>query len=192
MKKILTYIAIISFVLLICGFTGFSTSKDDNEGFVFDINDLYDYQKQFKSEPLTVCSTNDAKTYMDYRMTNLVDSRQYQFLRYECTVDKNTGFLYDKDGFIAVANDKITKIKHTSLPLLTRAPKRRVRREVPSECRREFPWVKEASAPKDRTGKRASRRSRSWEQEGAKKSRRRACAQYGVPSTQQSREAPQS
>ena len=73
------------------------------EGFVFDINDLYDYQKQFKSEPLTVCSTNDAKTYMDYRMTNLVDSRQYQFLRYECTVDKNTGFLYDKDGFIAVA-----------------------------------------------------------------------------------------
>ena len=103
MKKFLTYISIISIVLLICGFTGFENASEDGEGFVFDINDLYDYQKQFKSEPLNVCSTNDAKTYMDYRMTNLIESRQYQFLRYECTVDKNTGFLYDKDGFIAVA-----------------------------------------------------------------------------------------
>ncbi len=36
-------------------------------------------------------------------MTTVVDSRQYQFLNYKCYVDKTTGFLYDEDGFIAVA-----------------------------------------------------------------------------------------
>ena len=40
---------------------------------------------------------------MDYRMTTVVLSRQYQFIHNELTVNKNTGFLYDKDGFIACA-----------------------------------------------------------------------------------------
>ena len=88
--------------LAICGFT--LTDGDQSEdSYDFDINALYDYQKEFKTEELSVCSLNTAKTYMDYRMTTVVSSRQYQFLRYECTVDKTTGFLYDKDGFIAVA-----------------------------------------------------------------------------------------
>ena len=99
MKKFLTCLLIAMLGLVVCGFTFFSDDDSDT----FDINDLYDYQKEFKSEELSVCSANDAKTYMDYRMTTLVSSRQYQFLNYECTVDKKTGFLYDKDGFIAVA-----------------------------------------------------------------------------------------
>ena len=85
--------------IALCGFTFFD--EEDNDG--FDINDLYDYQKEYKTEELSVCSLNTAKTYMDYRMTTLVSSRQYQFLNYECTVDKETGFLYDEEGFIAVA-----------------------------------------------------------------------------------------
>ena len=83
--------------LLVCGFTFY----EDHQG--FDIDDLYDYQKKFKTEELSVCSLNTAKTYMDYRMTTVVSSRQYQFLNYECTVDHETGFLYDDEGFIAVA-----------------------------------------------------------------------------------------
>jgi hypothetical protein len=86
-------------LLVISGFTFF----EDGEKKEFDIDDLYDYQKKFKTEELDVCSSNTAKTYMDYRMTTVVASRQYQFLNYECTVDKKTGFLYDEEGFIAVA-----------------------------------------------------------------------------------------
>ncbi len=86
-------------LLVISGFTFF----EDGEKKEFDIDELYDYQKKFKTEELDVCSSNTAKTYMDYRMTTVVASRQYQFLNYECTVDKKTGFLYDEEGFIAVA-----------------------------------------------------------------------------------------
>ena len=40
---------------------------------------------------------------MDYRMVTVVSSSQYQFIHNHLTVDKNTGFLYDEQGFIAVA-----------------------------------------------------------------------------------------
>ena len=100
MKRYMSCLLMVLLGLVICGFAFFD-SEDDT--FNFDINALYDYQKEFKTEELDVCSGNTAKTYMDYRMTTLVSSRQYQFLNYECTVDKKTGFLYDKDGFIAVA-----------------------------------------------------------------------------------------
>ncbi len=99
MKKLLVCILSLSLSLLMCGFTYFDDETEND----FDINDLYDYQKEFKTEELSVCSLNTAKTYMDYRMTTLVSSRQYQFLNYECTVDTETGFLYDEEGFIAVA-----------------------------------------------------------------------------------------
>ena len=103
MKKVFLCALMICILTVVSGFTSFDTDNNKEDGFVFDLDALYDYQKEFKSEELSVCSTNTAKTYMDYRMTTLVSSRQYQFLNYECSVDKKTGFLYDKDGFIAVA-----------------------------------------------------------------------------------------
>lgn len=99
MKRLVSILIVIVSLTLI---TGFSFFGKENIA-AFNIEDLYDYQKQYKTEELSVCSTNTAKTYMDYRMTTVVSSRQYQFLNYECTVDTKTGFLYDKDGFIAVA-----------------------------------------------------------------------------------------
>ena len=99
MKKVFLCVLLGIMMVAVCGFTYFD--EEDKDG--FDINDLYDYQKEYKTEELSVCSLNTAKTYMDYRMTTLVSSRQYQFLNYECTVDKQTGFLYDEEGFIAVA-----------------------------------------------------------------------------------------
>lgn len=98
MKKLLVCTLAIFMMVIFSGFTLFDNNSDD-----FDINDLYDYQKEYKSEEISLCSANDAKTYMDYRMTTVVSSNQYQFLNYECTVDKKTGFLYDEEGFIAVA-----------------------------------------------------------------------------------------
>lgn len=83
------------------GFTSFNTISSGKKE--FDLEDLYDYQKQYKGEELEICARKGAKTYMDYRMTTVVSSRQYQFIHNELTVDKNTGFLYDKDGFIACA-----------------------------------------------------------------------------------------
>ena len=101
MKKILTVIVILSMMLLISGFS-FSIYEDSEEK-SFSLDDLYDYQKEYKTEELSVCSLNTAKTYMDYRMTTVVSSRQYQFIHNYCTVDRRTGFLYDEEGFIAVA-----------------------------------------------------------------------------------------
>lgn len=99
MKKI----AICMFAILLLVLSGFTNFNNEQNSIVFDINDLYDYQKQYKTEDAGVCASQGAKTYMDYRMTTVVGSRQYQFIHNKLTIDKNTGFLYDKDGFIAVA-----------------------------------------------------------------------------------------
>ncbi|MBQ6479312.1 MAG: hypothetical protein IJI44_08135 [Erysipelotrichaceae bacterium] len=101
MKKFPCVIAIFLILLLAGGFT-FSV-YEDAEDKSFSLDDLYDYQKEYKTEELSVCSVNTAKTYMDYRMTTVVSSRQYQFMHNYCTVDRRTGFLYDEEGFIAVA-----------------------------------------------------------------------------------------
>lgn len=103
MKKTIFYIFIIVTMVMISGFTYINNDNGEEKAYVFNLDSLYDYQKEYKTEELSVCSTNTAKTYMDYRMTTVVDSRQYQFLNYKCYVDKTTGFLYDEDGFIAVA-----------------------------------------------------------------------------------------
>ena len=101
MKRILTVIVILIMMLLTGGFS-FSVYEDSEEK-SFSLDDLYDYQKEYKTEELSVCSLNTAKTYMDYRMTTVVSSRQYQFIHNHCTIDRRTGFLYDEEGFIAVA-----------------------------------------------------------------------------------------
>lgn len=101
MRKFFVLLITVLLSAILCGFTYFD--NDDSADFVFNLDNLYDYQKQYKSEEIDVCSTNTAKTYMDYRMTTVVSSKQYQFMHNECTVDKKTGFLYDEDGFIAVA-----------------------------------------------------------------------------------------
>ena len=101
MKKLLIVITAVLLMLLSSGFT-FSVYEDTEEK-SFSLDDLYDYQKEYKTEELSVCSLNTAKTYMDYRMTTVVSSRQYQFIHNNCTVDRRTGFLYDDEGFIAVA-----------------------------------------------------------------------------------------
>ncbi len=101
MKKILLLITILILSLTVTGFS-YETKEEEKET-VFSIENLYDYQKEFKSEEISVCAPNSSKTYMDYRATTARDSRQYWFIREELTVDTNTGFLYDKDGFIGVA-----------------------------------------------------------------------------------------
>ena len=88
-------------LILLGGFTFVGIYENGKS--TFDIEDLYDYQKKFQTEEIEVCARVGAKTYMDYRMTTVVNSRQYQFIHNELTVDKETGFLYDEDGFIAVA-----------------------------------------------------------------------------------------
>jgi len=99
MKKVFLFVISISIFVVLSGFS-IDLNSDDN---AFNIDDLYDYQKKFKTEELNVCASEGAKTYMDYRMTTDPTSVQYHFIKNELTVDKKTGFLYDKDGFIAVA-----------------------------------------------------------------------------------------
>ena len=100
MRKTICIIAVILMAIMMSGFSYF---HEEENSYVFDLDELYDYQKAYCSEELNVCSSNTAKTYMDYRMTTVVSSRQYQFIHNKLTVDKKTGFLYDNEGFIAVA-----------------------------------------------------------------------------------------
>lgn len=94
------HIAILTIcALLFCGFSYMQNNKANT----FNINDLYNYQKKYKTEELELCANSQAKTYMDYRMITAVSSRQYQYIYNYLSVDHNTGFLYDQDGFIAVA-----------------------------------------------------------------------------------------
>lgn len=99
MKKLI--IAILGIFALL-SLSGFSFDINDNNG-DFDLEMLKDYQKKFESEEIEVCALSSAKTYMDYRAITLVSSRQYQFIHNNLNVDKKTGFLYDDEGFIAVA-----------------------------------------------------------------------------------------
>ena len=101
MKKVVITILAIFSILVFGGFT--NLSNEEIEKPVFELEDLYDYQKEFKTQDIEICAKSGAKTYMDYRMTTVVNSRQYQFIHNNLTVDSETGFLYDEDGFIAVA-----------------------------------------------------------------------------------------
>ncbi len=99
MKKTVVIISILIMMACLSAFT----IEDDNKEDTFSLENLIDYQKKYATEELEVCASNSAKTYMDYRMTTVVSSRQYQFIHNELTIDYNTGFLVDDDGFIAVA-----------------------------------------------------------------------------------------
>lgn len=99
MKKPVIIIFFLTLSLILCGFSFNNSNSNDIS---FDINDLYNYQKQYNSEEVEVCSSSDVKTYMDYRLTADPSSAQFWFIRNNLSVDK-TGFLYDKDGFIAAA-----------------------------------------------------------------------------------------
>lgn len=101
MKNKVLFISAFLLILVASGFTKIYNTQ--NDVYEFNLENLYDYQKEFESEEIDVCASSGAKTYMDYRMTTVVNSKQYQFIHNKLTVDKNTGFLYDKDGFIAVA-----------------------------------------------------------------------------------------
>ena len=79
-------------------FTSSGFSPED-----FSLVKLKNYKKEFKSVSIGACSTSSTKTYEDYRMITSVGSAQYQYIHNHCTVDEETGFLLDEEGFIGVA-----------------------------------------------------------------------------------------
>lgn len=92
MKKLLL---LLIFALLLCGFKDVKVE--------FSLDDLKEYQKEYVSEEVDVCSTNKTKTYMDYRAITDTSSTQYKYIRDNMVLDEQTGFLVDEDGFIGVA-----------------------------------------------------------------------------------------
>lgn len=101
MKKVINLLLVMFLLTILSGYTLGNINQEEAKPFV--LNDLYDYQKEFKTEELSVCALGRTKTYMDYRATTAVNSRQYQYMRKYMYVDDETGFLLDKDGFIGVA-----------------------------------------------------------------------------------------
>ncbi len=61
------------------------------------------YQKKLPCEEIEVCADSSGKTYEDYRMITDPTSRQYRLIHESLKIDRKTGFLYDRDGFLAVA-----------------------------------------------------------------------------------------
>ena len=91
MKKTAFCVFMIILMMVMSGFTYINNDNTKEEGYNFDLDALYDYQKEYKTEELSVCSGNTAKTYMDYRMTTVVDSRQYQSVSGEFSSSSFTG-----------------------------------------------------------------------------------------------------
>lgn len=65
--------------------------------------DYFNYEKEFKTESMELCSTSSTKTYMDYRAITNKQSSQWKHIQDHMTVDQETGLLLDEDGFIGVA-----------------------------------------------------------------------------------------
>lgn len=92
MRRIVRALTAIVMMLLCVGF-----KREE-----FSLSDLSKYEKEFKTEPMEVCSTSSTKTYEDYRCISNVESPHYKYIHEHCEVDQ-TGLLLDEDGFIATA-----------------------------------------------------------------------------------------
>ena len=68
-----------------------------------DINEFAEYEPKYLANEVDVCSKSSTKTYEDYRAITSRSSAQYKYIHEFMTVDEETGFLYDEDGFIGVA-----------------------------------------------------------------------------------------
>jgi len=92
-------------LLLFIPLTAFGIPEDDEEesSYVFDIDSLSEYEKEFEAREIDICSSSNVKTYEDYRSINSRSSKQYWFIQENMTVDSQTGLLLDSDGFIGVA-----------------------------------------------------------------------------------------
>ncbi len=64
---------------------------------------LSNYKKKLACEEIAVCADSSGKTYEDYRMITDETSNQYKLINEKLKIDKKTGFLYDRDGFLACA-----------------------------------------------------------------------------------------
>ncbi len=102
-KKLLTVISAVVLFLTASGFTHNNTEIEEESTYDFDLDALKNYHREYQSVSIGACSTSSTKTYEDYRLINNTGSRQYHFIREHMTVDEETGFLYDEDGFIGVA-----------------------------------------------------------------------------------------
>lgn len=102
MKKLLI-IFITFFTLILCSsFTIDEIIIEDNSK-EFDIDNIPSFEKHYVSEDFDMCGIGSVKSYMDYRLITSPSSKQFRYIYEHMNVDNETGFLYDKDGFIGAA-----------------------------------------------------------------------------------------
>lgn len=102
MKKLLILLSIILIIPICSAFT-LDEKIEENEQKIFSIDTLSSTEKKYKTEPIETCGVGSVKSYMDYRAITDTASKQYRFIQEHMTVDEETGFLYDEDGFIGAA-----------------------------------------------------------------------------------------
>lgn len=104
MKKCIALLLIILFIPFISAYTPKVDEQiEENEEKIFSIDKLSSNENEFKSESIETCGIGTVKSYMDYRAITDTASKQYRYIQENMTVDEETGFLYDKDGFIGAA-----------------------------------------------------------------------------------------
>lgn len=102
MKK--TIIILITFlIVLLCSSFTIDENIVNGNNKDFDIDGIPSYEKTYITEDYDLCGDGSVKTYMDYRFITSVSSKQYQYIYNHMTVDPESGFLYDEDGFIGAA-----------------------------------------------------------------------------------------
>ena len=74
----------------------------------FSFEQLKHYERPFQGTAFTACRISGSdygidKTYEDYKLIDNEWSAQYRYIKNHMTVDPASGFLFDEDGFIAVA-----------------------------------------------------------------------------------------
>lgn len=102
MKKLLKLLLIILIIPICSAFT-LDETIDNNEQKIFCIDTLSSSDKKYKTQEIETCGYGSVKSYMDYRAITDTASKQYRFIAEHMTVDDETGFLYDEDGFIGAA-----------------------------------------------------------------------------------------
>ena len=96
LKKFCRSFFVLLMIACLCGFADSSEWED------FDPNVVFDYQKEYESEEVGVCSYSSVKSYMDWKMITSPSSTQYWYIRQHMALD-DSGLLVDEDGFIGVA-----------------------------------------------------------------------------------------
>ena len=102
MKKLIALLLLLLTIIVCSSFTS-NEEVIVSEQKQFSIDSISSTERKYKTQEINTCGLGNVKSYMDYRAITNTASLQYKYIEEHMTVDEETGFLYDEDGFIGAA-----------------------------------------------------------------------------------------